>query len=469
MKQKNIIAYYRKSTDAKGKGNEESVAYQQDKVHQYAQDNDLKVVKEFFEIGVSGATDNRPELMAVYRYLDECDEKIDEIVFYSIERLGRGVIVNIEILEGIIERIGKAVFIRESLSTGAENFNMLFLVYSGMAESDRENLLRNLRDGRRAKVLRYGNFDGNMPPLGYSVDTANKRLIAKKDHFINDDLSKQELEIVEEIYRSYLLGSSLRQIAKKLNECYGYTKRGCEWSYKSVQYILKNPAYIGALTGVLEGKEHYYREDSNIEVLIDPVIFSLVQKKLEFATTGRKRKTSLSTPVLMLCRFCGEVLAYMKESIQCSKCASSAQAQYIFDLVARTVKDISTKRLNHNVCTQIRDKMILQYQIKNWNMESKLSALLKRRSHIRKVEINERSKQNMQSANTQLMKDLMLENEVVKGILHFFKIIKDEDLEIALFKGAQEYFVQAPFITVIDLVDKEIGLTFIPNILKEAS
>lgn len=46
---------------------------------------------------------------------------------------------------------------------------MMFLFYSGMAQSDRENLLRNLKDGRRAKILTFRNFDGNYTPLGYRV------------------------------------------------------------------------------------------------------------------------------------------------------------------------------------------------------------------------------------------------------------------------------------------------------------
>ncbi|WP_162985668.1 hypothetical protein [Virgibacillus halodenitrificans] len=45
MKQKKVIAYYRKSTDARGKSNEESVAYQQEQVHQYADDQVYTIVK----------------------------------------------------------------------------------------------------------------------------------------------------------------------------------------------------------------------------------------------------------------------------------------------------------------------------------------------------------------------------------------------------------------------------------------
>jgi DNA invertase Pin-like site-specific DNA recombinase len=105
------------------------------------------------EVGVTGTVDSRSALLDMYQYLDQTGIEINKILFYSIDRFGRDMLVNIELLLKIIDKVGKATFIRERLSTGAEHFNMLFLVYSGIAESDRENLLRNLKDGRRAKVL----------------------------------------------------------------------------------------------------------------------------------------------------------------------------------------------------------------------------------------------------------------------------------------------------------------------------
>lgn len=106
-------------------------------------------------------------------------------------------------MKDVIQKVDKATFVREKLTTGAENFNMLFLIYSGVAQSDRENLLRNLKDGRKAKILTYGNFDGNYTPLGYVVDPSNKRLVARTDDYSTDELVKQELMILDTIYRSY--------------------------------------------------------------------------------------------------------------------------------------------------------------------------------------------------------------------------------------------------------------------------
>ncbi len=42
--------------------------------------------------------------------------------------------VNIELLQKIVDKVGKATFVRKSISSGADHFNMMFLIYSGIAE-----------------------------------------------------------------------------------------------------------------------------------------------------------------------------------------------------------------------------------------------------------------------------------------------------------------------------------------------
>jgi hypothetical protein len=140
----------------------------------------------------------------MFLFLEETDFEIDEILFYSIDRYGRDMLINIDLLRKVVEKVGKAQFVREGLETGAEYFNMLFLIYLGVAQSDRDNLLRNLRDGRRAKVINYGNFDGNSTPLGLELDPSTKKLVARKDDYSGSELSKQESRILHTIFHSYL-------------------------------------------------------------------------------------------------------------------------------------------------------------------------------------------------------------------------------------------------------------------------
>lgn len=465
MKNNKVITYYRKSTRSKGKTEEESVAYQQARIQEYANENALTIVKEFFEVGVTGTIESRPELIEMYQYLEECEENIDEILFYSIDRFGRDMIVNIELLKKIVGKIGKATFIRERISTGGENFNVIFLLYSGIAESDRENLLRNLKDGRYAKVIRYGNFDGNYPPLGYIVERSTKRLVPKRDDFTNDELAKQELDIVKTIFYSYLFGKSLRQIAQNLNERFGYTKRGCEWNYKSVQYILNNPVYIGVLTGVLEQTEHYYLEESNVEPLIDPIVFTLVQKKLEYESTGRKQKNKKQMPTLIFCNFCGEILENLNDQIICHKCDTAEDAQSIMKVLLTKLEEYTNQKINIEMFEKIQQKLILQYRIKSWKMESHLKNLLKRKSEIQSLDISATTKNTMLSANTKLISDLMLENEIVKGIQYYFESLSKEQLKEEFTNKVKTNLLQLPFVSIVDLVDKEVIHLFLTNIM----
>ncbi|MFB6467394.1 recombinase family protein [Cytobacillus sp. Hz8] len=467
MNKKSVIAYYRKSTNPKGKkSDEESVAYQKSRIREYAEDHELLIVREFIDVGVTGIIDDWPELLKMFQYLEQSGEEIQEILFYSIDRFGRDTLINIELLTKVVEKAGKATFIRESLSTGVEWFNTLFLIYSGVAQSDRENLLRNLKDGRKAKILNHGNFDGNYTPLGYSVEPPSKRLVAKRNNYSTDELARQELSILETIYRSYLFGKSLRQIAKDLNDRFGFTKRGCEWNYKSVQYILKNSTYIGALSGVLEGTEHYYREDSNVEVLIDPVVFALVQKKLEYESTGRKRKDNQHVPALMLCRFCGNSMEYNQGRISCKRCVTIEDVEAVIQAIHIELERYTKQKFKQEVNESLRNKIILQYQIKFWKMESKLKELLKRKNRIRMMDVGLSSREKMMIENSKLIKEIMKESGIAKGILLFFQSLNPEELNKEFSKRATKNLVQLPFITIIDLVDKKLDLLFLKDILK---
>lgn len=71
MKFNKVVAYYRKSTNPRGKSEEESVAYQQSRIREYAADHDLIIIKEFWDVGVTGMINNRPELIEMFHYLDQ--------------------------------------------------------------------------------------------------------------------------------------------------------------------------------------------------------------------------------------------------------------------------------------------------------------------------------------------------------------------------------------------------------------
>ena len=56
---------------------------------------------------------------------------------------------------------------------------------------------------------------------------------------------ESEAEIVRMIYREYLSGKTIRQIADQLNELGIRTKRGNEWKPSSIEGMLTNYKYTG--------------------------------------------------------------------------------------------------------------------------------------------------------------------------------------------------------------------------------
>ena len=55
----------------------------------------------------------------------------------------------------------------------------------------------------------------------------------------------------------------------------------------------------------------------------------------------------------------------------------------------------------------IRKKLILQYQIKSWKLESKLKDLLLRKRRIRAIELDSKSKIEMMKVNSKLIMELL--------------------------------------------------------------
>ena len=96
LHQKRAISYCRKSTRVKGKSVEESVGYQQQAIQEYANKNGIYIVKEFSDVGYSGKNIDRPELIEMLGYLKSSEQRIDELIIYSIDRFGRDLQNNIK-------------------------------------------------------------------------------------------------------------------------------------------------------------------------------------------------------------------------------------------------------------------------------------------------------------------------------------------------------------------------------------
>lgn len=126
--EKLVISYCRKSTKTKDKSVEESVAYQKEAIRKYVEQNGLILLKEYNDVGFSGKDDNRPGLQEMLTFLKTTQLIIDEVVIYSIDRLGRDLYYNIQIITEIRKYVSRVYFVSDNLPTDLELFRPFFLM-----------------------------------------------------------------------------------------------------------------------------------------------------------------------------------------------------------------------------------------------------------------------------------------------------------------------------------------------------
>lgn len=113
------------------------------------------------------------------------------------------------------------------------------------------------------------------PSFGYTVE--NNKLIP----------IPEEAAYVQEIYNRFLAGSGFTAIAKWLNSCGVVTHRGGKWENRTVEYLLRNPVYIGKLRWTPTGRlrRNYDNPETIIasaahEPIIDQEIWDKAQQRV---------------------------------------------------------------------------------------------------------------------------------------------------------------------------------------------
>jgi hypothetical protein len=144
----------------------------------------------------------------------------------------------------------------------------------------------------------------------------------------------EEAPIIPRIFNSYLAGNGLRTIARTLGAEGIRTKRGNLPDNRFVEYILRNPVYIGKIRWSKEGRaasrrdytnENIVVEEGKHQPLIDIDTWNAVQEKLDAQKKAYGKHQRKEQPVdfmlkgLVRCSSCGATLTHAARDagIQC--------------------------------------------------------------------------------------------------------------------------------------------------------
>lgn len=308
-----VAAYCRVSTDS----DEQATSYDVQIQHyrDYILGNpEWTLVDVYADDGISGTNTKKRE--EFNRMIDDCMKGlIDMVITKSISRFARNTLDCLKYIRMLKEKNIPVYFEKENINTMDSKGEVLLTIMASLAQQESESLSKNVKLGLQ---YRYQNGEVQVNHnwfLGYTKD--------ENGHLIIDE---EQAVVVRRIFREYLHGSSLKNIADGLMEDGIPTAAGRYiWRADAIRKILKNEKYMGdALlqktytVDVLTKKRvenngivpQYYVEN-NHEAIIPRELFMQVQEELQrrahLKTEGGKTKRIYSSKYALssIC-YCGK-------------------------------------------------------------------------------------------------------------------------------------------------------------------
>ena len=313
---KTAAAYIRVSTD-------DQIEYSPDSqlklIREFAKKNDYILPDEYIfqDDGISGKdTKHRPAFNQMIALAKSEEHPIDTILVWKFSRFARNQEESI-VIKNLLRKIKVEVrSISEPVDPDSAFGSLIERIIEWMDEYYLINLSGEVKRGMLEKVSR-----GEVvtpPSFGYYVE--NNVYIPHPE----------EAPIIPRIFNSYLAGNGLRTIARTLGAEGVRTKRGNLPDNRFVEYILRNPVYIGKIRWSKEGRaasrrdyanENIVIEDGKHQPLIDVDTWNAVQDKLDAQKKAYGKHQRKEQPVdfmlkgLVRCSSCGSTLCQSSKGV----------------------------------------------------------------------------------------------------------------------------------------------------------
>ena len=314
---------------------------------EYSPDSQLKKIREhaakdgvvipdeyvFYDDGISGRNvKKRGDFNRMIAMAKEKEHPFEVIYVWKFSRFARNQEQAI-LFKNLLRKNGVSVVsVSETIPDGPFG-TLIERIIEWMDEFYSINLGAEVQRGFAEKVSRGEPVVP--PPFGYVM-------IDKKYY---PDEESGAADIVREVFTLYANGVGLREIAVKLGERGVRTKHGNPPENRWIEYMLRNPCYIGMVRLSLDGARAVSKRDyDNENIMIapgthDPIIsqelWEQVQKRLDEQKKTYAKHARKEQPVdymlkgLVRCSACGSTLAASgisgKNKTRCLQCCNYAR------------------------------------------------------------------------------------------------------------------------------------------------
>jgi len=286
-----VAGYARVSTDSEEQEN--SYEAQVDYFTDYIKSNDAwEFVKVYTDEGISGVSTRRREGFNEM-IADALAGKIELIVTKSVSRFARNTVDSLTTIRELKAHGVEVYFQKENIYTFDGKGELLLTIMSSLAQEESRSISENVTWGIR-KSFSDGKVSMNYKSfLGY-----------RRGEDDMPEIVPEEAEIVQTIYRRFLEGGTVHEIAKALTAAGVPTPmKRKTWSETTVQSILTNEKYMGDailqktfctdfLTKKMkknEGELPQYHVRNSHPPIVSAEVFELVQMEMESRRQFGKR------------------------------------------------------------------------------------------------------------------------------------------------------------------------------------
>lgn len=299
---KRVACLYRVSTI--GQVEKDDIPMQKTCCRDFAAKQDgWKIVKEFYEKGVSGFKKSAKDRDAIVELQEMAIRgEFDVLLVFMFDRLGRKDDETPFVVEWFV-RHGIEVW---SVHEGEQRFDThvdKLLNYIRFWNASGESIKTSIRTkSRMEQIVLEGRFKGGVAPYGYRL--VHKGRLNKKGRPVYDiEIDDYEASIVRYIFDLYVNhGLGTQSIARRLTEESIRNRKGKNFVSPTIKNILKNPAYRGILRcgdGVSEPFEHLR--------IIDDETFFKAQEIMAQRTMEYQEKRRIPRKIAKNCLLTGNI------------------------------------------------------------------------------------------------------------------------------------------------------------------
>lgn len=267
-------------------------------IEEYAQSNNITIIKTYIDEAKSATTDNRPEFLRMFNDINNID--VDAVLVHKLDRFARNRYDSAHYRKKLKDKNIKLISVIERLDDSPESI-LLTSIVEGFAEYFSANLAREVMKGLKENGLK-AKHNGGSPPLGYDV-------APDKTYILNE----HEAQAVKIMFDGYSQGLGYGHIINELNSKGYRTKNNKPFGKNSIFDILRNEKYTGTYiynkrkngtNRVQKSPDEIIRVENAMPAIVTSEQWRSVQDKLD----GNKKNPSqnaLQTYVLTGHMFCG--------------------------------------------------------------------------------------------------------------------------------------------------------------------